>query len=191
MAQRKRGGGGGLSRRTALALIGGGGLLGIGGTGAFDQVKSNRRSTVSTVEDNSALLKLEGFDKDEVKEPHTITVTNQFSGKLSGDISIKGDSFEFKSETPTGIEIKPGQEYEFKIVTPSYNGEPGSGNPGNGNGNGPPSGNPGNGNGPPCAGEVPGEAEGLPKCGGTDTIIFDFSGPENTVVVEREITVSS
>ena len=60
MAPTSRGGGGKLSRRAALALIAGGGILGFTGTGAFDTVNANRGFDVSTADDDSALL---GFEK--------------------------------------------------------------------------------------------------------------------------------
>ena len=142
MAPKSRGGGGSLSRRAAIALIGGGGLLGFSGTGAFSQVDSDRPFSASTAEDDNALLKLEGFDEDEAKEPHTVTITNKFNEKIEGKIQIEGNSLEFESNTHSSIELEPGEEYEFDIVTP--NDEQGSGSPGNGAGSGSP------GNGPPC-----------------------------------------
>jgi len=57
---KKRGGSGGLSRRAALALIGGGGLLGISSTGAFDQVQGQRPFDLSVNDDNALL----GVDSD-------------------------------------------------------------------------------------------------------------------------------
>lgn len=56
--RRNRGGGGGLSRRTALALIGGGGVLAVGASGAFDSLTGERPFQVGTAGDDEALLRL-------------------------------------------------------------------------------------------------------------------------------------
>ncbi len=55
---RRRDGGGSLSRRTALALIGGGGLLAVGASGAFDAVSGKRPFQVGIGGDDEALLRL-------------------------------------------------------------------------------------------------------------------------------------
>lgn len=57
MAPESRGGGGGLSRRAAIALISGGGLLAVSGSGAFDSVEGDRGFDVGTSDNpNEAVL---------------------------------------------------------------------------------------------------------------------------------------
>jgi|APHM01.1.fsa_nt_gi hypothetical protein len=58
MPRKKRGGDGKFSRRTALMMIGGGGLLAVSGTGAFTQIEGDRGFSVNTTTDPNALLGL-------------------------------------------------------------------------------------------------------------------------------------
>jgi hypothetical protein len=75
-----------LSRRTALALIAGGGLVSLSGAGAFSQINANRPSNVGTASDENALL---GIDiPAEVSMPvgsskELFTLENQTSGQVS------------------------------------------------------------------------------------------------------------
>lgn len=95
MPPKSRGDGGKLSRRAALALIAGGGILGLTGTGAFDTVNANRGFDVSTADDDSALL---GFEKKQTSGVDGSTIelielTNQVGQDLdSVSVEIIGSS---------------------------------------------------------------------------------------------------
>ena len=102
---KKRGGSGGLSRRTALALISGGGLLGISSTGAFDQVGADRAFDIS-VDDNNALLGVtllqDSFEVSEKSEinPDLLQIENQ-SSESEGASEETGTTFNsVKVEVP-------------------------------------------------------------------------------------------
>jgi len=95
MAPKSKGDGGKLSRRAAVALIAGGGILGFTGTGAFDTVNANRGFDVSTADDDSALL---GFERKQTSGVDGSTIelielTNQVGQDLdSVSVEIIGSS---------------------------------------------------------------------------------------------------
>ena len=124
MAPESRGGGGSLSRRAAIALIGGGGLLGLSGTGAFTQVDGSRPFSVATATDANALLAVEGFDEDETyNSPHTVTLENQLSKTLDNNntVSIENGNLKFESggQSLEMETLDPGDEDSFKLVIPN------------------------------------------------------------------------
>jgi len=88
MTPKSRGGGGKLSRRAAIALISGGGLLGLSGTGAFSQVDSNRVFDVATASDENALLgiKTTGVEFTQIGQTKTILqLKNQTDSTITLD----------------------------------------------------------------------------------------------------------
>ncbi|TQQ79832.1 hypothetical protein EGH24_10090 [Halonotius terrestris] len=95
MPPKSRGGSGGLSRRAALALIGGGGLLGISASGAFDQVGAQRPFDLA-VDDDNALLGIETFGPIEVTQSDvTVDVMelhNRFPDAVFDSVSVTTDS---------------------------------------------------------------------------------------------------
>ena len=62
MPRKTRGGDGSFSRRAALLMIGGGGLMAVSGTGSFSQVDADRGFSAETASDESALLGIKTFD---------------------------------------------------------------------------------------------------------------------------------
>lgn len=202
MAPKKRSGGGGLSRRAALALIGGGSLLGVSSTGAFNTVDGKRPFAVSTSNDPNALLGLTEIDEDKTySQSYSITVTNQTGNKLdNNNITTENKSLKLKEKMSDSVKtslspgvLQPGDTYTFYVVTSSNNqgsnnsnGSQGGsrGNSGKGKGNSGKGceirGDSGNGGG------QSGEGEDT-----SDTLIFSFFGPQNTIELEREITVSA
>ena len=101
---KKRGGSGGLSRRAALAMIGGGGLLGVSSTGAFDQVGADRAFNIS-VDNDKALLDVtllqDSFEvlEDSEISPDLLKIENQSSEseRASEDPGITFNSVKIKS----------------------------------------------------------------------------------------------
>ncbi|WP_133304639.1 hypothetical protein [Halonotius aquaticus] len=105
---RGRGGSGGLSRRAALALISGGGLLGISSTGAFDQVGADRAFDIS-VDDNDALL--------------GVTLLEE-SFEVSEGAEIRRDLLKIENRSSDSTESSEDSKIEFnsvKIEAPDYN----------------------------------------------------------------------
>lgn len=109
---RKRGGSGGLSRRTALALIGGGGLLGISSTGAFDQVRGQRPFDLS-VNDDNALLGITVLSPIEISNsPATVDILelqNRFPDADLTEISVSSDSAVLSVEDLANVSLQPGE----------------------------------------------------------------------------------
>jgi hypothetical protein len=85
MAPKSRGGGGSLSRRAAVALIGGGGLLGLSGTGAFTQVDSERPFEVSTATGANAIV---GIVSQGDVQKNTREAMVQFINNHSAEITV-------------------------------------------------------------------------------------------------------
>src|SRR6056297_2515486 len=87
-------GGGGLSRRAALALIGGGGLLGISASGAFDQVGANRPFDLA-VDDDNALLGIDVLGPITVTESgesvDVLELENRFPDAAFDSVSVSAD----------------------------------------------------------------------------------------------------
>ena len=101
---KKRGGSGGLSRRAALAMIGGGGLLGVSSTGAFDQVGADRAFNISVDNENALLdvtLLQDSFEvlEDSEISPDLLKIENQSSEseRASEDPGITFNSVKIKS----------------------------------------------------------------------------------------------
>ena len=207
MTPRSRGGGGKLSRRAAIALISGGGLLGLTSTGAFTQVDGNREFDISSASDENAFLSIEGLDENKnYTDGHTFTISNKFNEVLSRETVKTAGSFgddEWLKIEQTTINNCPldnnldpysgsGEPdcHSFTIEIPEeLKGEDSSGN-GNGNGNGNSDPNPNenaeesacnnsNGNVPFCGTEV------------SDTIIIIYSGPDTTIELNRKITLTT
>jgi hypothetical protein len=66
------------TRRGAIALMVGEGVLWASDTGAFSSVETNRPATIGSGSDETALLGIERIDSQAVvEEPHTITLTNR------------------------------------------------------------------------------------------------------------------
>jgi len=107
---RGRGGSGGLSRRAALALIGGGGLLGVSSTGAFDQVQGQRPFDLS-VNDENALLGVEVFSPVEISSsPATVDILelqNRFADSELTNLSVSADSDLLAVESLSGVTLQP------------------------------------------------------------------------------------
>ena len=108
----RRGGSGGLSRRAALALIGGGGLLGISASGAFDQVGANRPFDLS-VDDENALLGIEVFSPIEIDtSPATVDILklqNRFPDAELTELTVSSDSGILSVESLAGVTLQPGE----------------------------------------------------------------------------------
>lgn len=128
MAPKSRGSSGGLSRRAAVALLGGGSLLGLSGTGAFSQVDGNKPFSVATAGDANALLRIEGLkDGETYKEPHEVTITNKFEYKLNNNtVSTDSESLKLKSsedDSPSNeiqvSSLDPDEDDSFFIITES------------------------------------------------------------------------
>lgn len=205
MAPKSRGGGGNFSRRAAVALIGGGGLLGVSSTGAFTQFDGDRAFAVSTASDENALLKIEGLNENKIytegTNGHTATISNRFNETLSIE-NIKtagssGDNEWLKITQVATMECPSDQSldaysgsstpdcHSFTIEIPEElkkeDGE--NGNPGNGNPN--PNKN--------AKKNACDNAEGdVPFCDKevSDTIIIRYSGPETTIELNRKITLT-
>ncbi|MGM0605467.1 MAG: hypothetical protein ACQETB_07315 [Halobacteriota archaeon] len=77
--RRSVGSSGSLSRRSALALLGGGGLLAMSGSGAFDAVSADRAFTVDVSDDDEARLGIE-IDAPTVTDGDSITVLRLTNG---------------------------------------------------------------------------------------------------------------
>lgn len=128
MAPESRGGGGGLSRRAAIALITGGGLLGISGTGAFGQVDGDRAFSVSTADNANALLKIDGLkDGEAYEEPHEVTITNRFNDEFddntisvsSGNLKVKSSQSSSPKNEINPSPLAPKEDDSFFIVATS------------------------------------------------------------------------
>jgi len=89
------GGSGGLTRRAALALIGGGGLLSVSASGAFDRVDANRPFELE-VDDENAVLDIETFSPIEVgssgEEVDVVELHNRFPDASFDSVSVTTDS---------------------------------------------------------------------------------------------------
>ncbi|MFW5958451.1 MAG: hypothetical protein ACOCQ3_00455 [Natronomonas sp.] len=114
--RRDRGGSGGISRRTALALIAGGGLLGVSVSGAFDSVRGDRPFDVGVASDQNARLVI---DTREPSGSNGAVVTlleleNQASGSFTDlDVSVlSSGSLDLDVEEPldSGETFDPGDE---------------------------------------------------------------------------------
>lgn len=105
--RRNRSGSGGISRRTALTLLGGGGLLGVGVSGAFDSVRGDRPFDVGVSGDQNARLVIDLHEpsgshgevvtllelENQASEPLTnIDVTVVSSGSIELDVAEPLDS---------------------------------------------------------------------------------------------------
>jgi hypothetical protein len=110
---RQRGGSGGLSRRTALLLIGGGGLVAISGSGAFETVNAGRGFSVNSASDENALLGIKTFDPtytQKNKPKKILELLNQTQSSFT-DISVSVSSshtFLTITETPDRLEPTDG-----------------------------------------------------------------------------------
>jgi len=94
MAPTSRGGGGKLSRRTALLMIGGGGLMAVSGTGSFTQLEADRGFSAGTATDKNALLGIKTFGvtfENKGKKEKILELTNQTSSTLDISISSSHD----------------------------------------------------------------------------------------------------
>jgi len=111
MPPKSRGDGGKLSRRAALALIAGGGILGLTGTGAFDTVDANRGFDVSTADDDNALL---GIDiPAEVTMPvgsseELFSLENQAGVQLSVQVESPEDWLDIETAVREGETVDTG-----------------------------------------------------------------------------------
>lgn len=105
-------GSGGLSRRAALALIGGGGLLSVSASGAFDRVDANRPFELE-VDDENALLGIETFTPIDVdSSPETVDLlelTNRFSDATLTEVSVSSDDAILSVEDLAGLTLQAGE----------------------------------------------------------------------------------
>lgn len=103
MPRKTRGGDGSISRRAALLLIGGGGLMAVSGTGSFSQVEGSRRFGVGTTNDQDALLGISSIPNPlELQSQSTVKLfelTNQLpNSKLT--VSVSADKSWFSVTSP-------------------------------------------------------------------------------------------
>lgn len=109
-------GSGGLSRRAALALIGGGGLLSVSASGAFDRVDANRPFELE-VDDENALLGVDLVsDPIQVSESDVtrdiVTLTNRFSdGTELSSVSVTADGSLLEIADLEAVTIDAGDSY--------------------------------------------------------------------------------
>jgi hypothetical protein len=97
---RKSGHSGKVSRRSAIALIAGGGLAGLSGVGAFDQVEADRRFGANTVSDEDALLGIDIPAKVSMQvgsSKKLFTLENQTGVQLSVQVESLEDWLEIES----------------------------------------------------------------------------------------------
>lgn len=111
-SRRDRGGSGSISRRTALALLGGGGLLGVTVSGAFDSVRGDRPFDVGVSGDGDARLVID-LENPSGSNGDTLTLLeleNQASGSFSDlDVTVTSTgSLGLDVEEPLG----PGETFD-------------------------------------------------------------------------------
>lgn len=99
---------GNLSRRTALLLISGGGLMALSGSGAFDNVSANRGFSAGSATDENALLGIRTFDPTYTQKDTSekiLKLLNQTQSSFT-DISVSvssSHSFLTITETPSSL----------------------------------------------------------------------------------------
>jgi len=174
MAPKSRGGGGNISRRAAIALIGGGGLVGISSTGAFSQVDNSRGFGVSTATDANAQLRIVGLEEGgKYEEGREFRITNRLSEPLTDNrVSSKNGDLIIEPVGNQDSTLDVGETDKFKITTSGEtSGETGSYEVLFPNG------------GSPCLSTGQGEI--------SDTITIQYSGAGTTVDLSRQISISS
>lgn len=103
------------TRRGAIALIVGAGVLWASETDAFTSAEIDRPATIGSSSDETALLGIEGIDSQTVvKEPHTITLTNRTQIPLTVTIRSQNDRFDFSTSE---IRLNPGKSGETDAST--------------------------------------------------------------------------
>lgn len=119
MPRKSRSGDGSFSRRAALIMIGGGGLMAIGGTGAFDNVTANRGFDVSATSDENALLGIKTLNpsfKEKDKSKEILKLANKTELPFTDiDVEITSDHSFLDIEATDEIEpiepIAPGDDW--------------------------------------------------------------------------------
>ena len=141
MDPKSRGGSGKLSRRSALALVAGGGILSLTGSGAFSEVDTNRSFGVTTAKDDEALLQLTGLELP-YEEGAEIEITDKSGGSINSvSIRIIGGSNSLhlnrKGATSQSIDISDFESSTtFSVVLDDSDGCPGNSGGSSGNPNG-------------------------------------------------------
>jgi len=115
------------TRRSALALMAAGGTLLAFDSASFDRLSADRNTTVSVGSDDSAIVRLSGFEGNTVyTEPHDVVVRNETGTRLTGTnrVSTVDSRLKFReTENDSASDTLPlgtldrGEEVGFQVVT--------------------------------------------------------------------------